>query len=271
MFELSCVAVSKKEAPYLKDWIVWHHRLGVEHFFIYDACADLATFKVLEPFVWAGLVTLIPTTFHPCQYQAYQHCYSHQAGKSDWVLTIDIDEFVNPFGLETTDLRKWLQGYNAPGIGGVALAWHCFGTSESDKYENVPVWQRITKRVDYEETQKHHTKHIKSFVRPQCVLHVNDPHWIKTKPGFFTVDPNNRPLNTSEYKSWDFPVDRIVLNHYVTKTREEWEAKFQRGSADSGPEAYNARKLEAFDAHVKACTREDKTIWSVARKIGMPI
>lgn len=269
MLNLVCVAVSKNEGRYFKDWIEWHLKLGVEHFFIYDACTELSTFKVLEPYVWKGLVSIIPTTFHPCQNQSYTHCLRRLHGVARWALVIDVDEYINTHGLEDTNLVHWLKNYEKPNIGAVGIAWACYGSNAIDKYEDIPVWKRFTERVDYEGKHSHHTRHIKSFVRPECFHFADDPHWLKTKPGCPTVDPNFRQLWTSEYKSWDFPTDKIILNHYVTKTREEWLEKCSRGSADSGPTAYNARKVEAFDAHMMACEREDNSIWSVAKKIGL--
>jgi hypothetical protein len=80
---------------------------------------------------------------------------------------------------------------------------------------------------------------------------------------------DGRQITISEHKAGYLPTDKIVWNHYVTKTREEWLSKCARGSADSGAEAHNARKVEAFDTHIAACTRTDTTIWSVATRLGL--
>lgn len=269
MFDLICCAVSKHEGLYLKDFIDWHKALGVDKFVIYDEGSDHETLKVLEPYCWREDVEYIPSTKHPAQYQSYWNCIQRYVGITEWILFLDIDEYINPHGLDDLNLKNFLKKFNHPNIGAVGMAWNCFGTSESNLYEDSPVWERITMRVDYEGKEKHHTRHIKSFIRPQCVATVNDPHFFPMKQGFYTVDPNNRVLHTSEWKSWDFPMDQINISHYVTKTKEEWVKKFERGSADSGPDAHNARKLEDFERHISACTREDKTIWKVAQKIGL--
>lgn len=267
-YELICCAVSKHEGRYLKHWIDWHHRLGIEKFVIYDEGSEHLALRELQDYCWNGLVEYVPATTHPVQYQAYANCASRYAGRAKWILYIDIDEFVNPYGLESMDLKLWLRNYEYRSIAGVAIAWHCFGSNAENIYTPHPVWERITQRVDYEGAHPH-SKHIKSFMRPEFISEFNDPHWIKTKPGFVTVDPNMRVITISEYAANDFPVDKIVLNHYSTKTKEEWLGKFARGSADSGPDAYNARKMEDFDRHMLACTRDDKTILEVAAKIGL--
>lgn len=268
MLDLIICAVSKHEGRYLKDWIEWHKALGVQKFVIYDEGSEHETLKVLQEYVWQDLVEYIPATTHPVQYQAYANCCERWAFRAKWILFIDIDEFINPYNLPSTNLVDFLNRFEFDGISGVSIAWHCFGSNEKDIYEPIPVWNRIFKRVDYEGAHKH-TKHIKSFVRPEHVREINDPHWIKLKQGKISVDPKMRMITISEYAANDFPVDEIVVNHYSTKTREEWAGKFARGSADSGPDAYNARKFEDFDRHMLACTREDKTILEVAAKIGL--
>lgn len=269
MFNLIACAVSKHEGRYLNDWLQWHKRLGVEKFVLYDEGGEHLTHQVLQKYCWDGLVDFIPAPQHPVQYQAYSNCINRYVGKSDWVLFLDIDEFICPTGLQNLDLRAWLNKFNHHNIGAVGMAWSCFGSNEKDVYEPIPVWERIVHRVDYEETAKHHTRHIKSFVRPQCVRSVFDPHLFSLKTGFITVDPKFRPLHTSEWKSWEFPMDEVFVAHYSTKTREEWALKFARGSADSGPDAHNARKMEMFEAHIKACTRVDHSMQLMAKRLGL--
>lgn len=271
MYNLIACAVSKNESRYITDWIEWHRRLGVEKFIIYDEGRDHDTLKVLQRYCWEGLVEYMPATTHPVQYQSYTNCIQRYNMKADWILFLDIDEFINPFGLENYDLRNLLSKFIHPNIGGLAFPWHCFGTSNTDQYEDRAVWKRITKRIHYEDPNCGHSKHIKSIMRPQCVNNVDDPHWFKTKPGFFTVDMAGRQITISEHFNNYLPMDKVVINHYITKTSEEWKNKVARGSADYTQESPRAKRLEQFAAHVKACTYEDKTIFKVAQKLGFDV
>ncbi|MBK7380538.1 MAG: glycosyltransferase family 92 protein [Ignavibacteriales bacterium] len=271
MYNLIACAVSKCEGKYIKDWIDWHKKLGVEKFVIYDEGSDHETLEVLQRDCWSGLVEYMPTTTHPVQYQAYTNCIQRYTGKADWILFLDIDEFINPFGLDNYDLRNLLVKFNHPNIGGVAFPWHCFGTSDSNKYEDRAVWKRITKRIHYEDPNCGHSKHIKSIMRPQCVSNIDDPHWFKTKPGFHTVDMLYRPITISEHRNNYLPMDKVVINHYITKTKEEWFNKVTRGSADYTQDSPRAKKLEQFEPHVKACTYDDRTIFTVAKKLGFDV
>lgn len=271
MYNLICCAVTKHEGKYLTDFIEWHRRLGVEKFVIYDEGSDTETHRVLQRYCWSGLVEYLPSPQHPVQYESYTNCTHRYIGKADWILYLDIDEFINPFGLEDYDLRNLLKKFNHPNIGGLAFPWHAFGTSNSDKYEDRAVWKRITKRIHYEDPNCGHSKHIKSIMRPQCIMYHDDPHWHKCKPGFFTVDMAMRPITISEHRNNYLPMDKVVINHYVTKTREEWAAKVARGSADYTQDSPRAKQLDQFDKHVKACTYDDRTIFTVAKKLGFDV
>ena len=35
-YYLAVCAIAKNEGPYFKEWIEWHHKQGVEKFYIYD-------------------------------------------------------------------------------------------------------------------------------------------------------------------------------------------------------------------------------------------
>ena len=47
-FYLTISAIMKNEGPYLKEWLEFHHMVGVEHFFLYDNNSDDKTREILE-------------------------------------------------------------------------------------------------------------------------------------------------------------------------------------------------------------------------------
>src|SRR3989338_10230517 len=109
-YSLAICSMFKNEAPWLKEWITYHHNvLKVDHFYLYnnDSTDDFAT--VLQPFIDQGLVELInwpsndlhqsftkflpPDDAHwaPSQLAAYDDCLKNRAlGKARWVAVIDI-------------------------------------------------------------------------------------------------------------------------------------------------------------------------------------
>jgi hypothetical protein len=260
-----CVAVIKDEGPYLKDWLEWHWRLGISHFYLYDACTDPKTFEVLMPWAWRDIVTLIPAIGRPIQWESYTNAFSRLQTKCDWTLVIDADEYL--VLKKHNNVQEFLSQYLNP-IGSVSVGWSCFGSSGALKEDlSVPLWQRFTHRAPYDnESPNPHTRHVKSFVRPDTVHMVGDPHIFQLKRNYICVDPKGKPIHSSEHKI--YPTDEIVLNHYVLKSYQEWERKVTRGSADIHQfNPARRRKLEDFHDANKHCTIEDRCAIKMAERI----
>lgn len=263
------LAVSSHEGKYLRDWLDYHYALGFSHVFLFDSCLDHETFKVCQPYAWNGALTFIPALGKPIQWEAYARGFSFTANHFDWVMVIDLDEYlvlkkhdsINELihDIEARDLTKK--------IGSISFPWSCFGSSGHEKFEDVPVWKRFTHRVDYEGAHGH-TRHVKSLVRPESVRFVNDPHFFHVSGDYKCVDTNFRQIHTSEFK-WDNIPDNVALiNHYVLKSAEEWGWKMHRGSADLhhlNPETH--RTMQRFLDADKSCIKEDKSIFEFIKRL----
>jgi hypothetical protein len=72
---------------------------------------------------------------------------------------------------------------------------------------------------------------IKSIIQPEKVVFPVSPHSFMYKEGFFCVN-ENRDRVSSQF----FPcnVKKIQLNHYYTRSAQEWKEKKNRGRGDSG-------------------------------------
>ncbi len=68
---LALVLIAKNEAPYLEEWINFHFKQGVSHFFIYDNDSTDNTYEILKPFVDSGAVTYRKIKGSCRQYDAY--------------------------------------------------------------------------------------------------------------------------------------------------------------------------------------------------------
>ena len=52
----------KNENPYLKDWIEYHVKVGVDHFYLYDQDGSEEAKEILRPYEENGIVTRHPWT-----------------------------------------------------------------------------------------------------------------------------------------------------------------------------------------------------------------
>ena len=88
---------------------------------------------------------------------------------------------------------------------------------------------------------------IKNVVNPRKINFFDDPHTINYFEGFYTVDEN---LNLCR-NSFPRPIfaDKIVINHYYTKSREEYAKKNRRG---------DVVKVESYKYHESAFEMHDR-------------
>jgi hypothetical protein len=85
----------RNEAPYLAEWIEYHHMLGVDHFWLFEHGSGDNWTEVLAPYVRDRLVTIdhqILSRF--AQGATLEHCLTQHQYDADWIAFIDIDEFI---------------------------------------------------------------------------------------------------------------------------------------------------------------------------------
>ncbi|KAA8537404.1 hypothetical protein F0562_026909 [Nyssa sinensis] len=82
-------------AKFLKEWVVYHSKIGVEKFILYDNDSDDDLEKVVEELVHEGhdvktLFWIWPKT----QEAGFSHCAIYAKDSCKWMIYIDVDEFV---------------------------------------------------------------------------------------------------------------------------------------------------------------------------------
>ena len=85
---LAFVAIAKGEAPYIREWIIFHRMVGVDKFYIYDNGSDDCLYEEIKDFIDEGLVEY---TYYPglCkQNKAYTDALNIKMNASIWDLLI---------------------------------------------------------------------------------------------------------------------------------------------------------------------------------------
>ncbi|KAK9834899.1 hypothetical protein WJX81_007252 [Elliptochloris bilobata] len=168
---------------------------------------------------------------HPQKYYAraqlyvYSKCLADHALQHRWMAFMDADEF---FVLKdgTPDLPALLRDYED--FGGLAVNWQLFGSSG---HLTRPLNSTVRAYTACVPVDADENRHVKTIASLQHVLRPIDPHHFSYKAGKFAVNtdslPVRGPLAAHAVNS------RLVINHYVTKSLEEFHAKTRRGSAMS--------------------------------------
>tara|TARA_R100001377_G_scaffold71190_1_gene46755 strand:- start:458 stop:1243 length:786 start_codon:yes stop_codon:yes gene_type:complete len=216
---LSVVAVMKDERKNLKEWIDFHLKVGVEHFYLYDNGSSDGSTEVLSPYIESGQVTYSYNTMDMCQMSCYFNAVTAFRDQSRWMAFIDLDEFLySPKG----DLKEQLKGFEQ--FPGIAVNEVFYGSNGHETRPADGVLLNYTKR------RKEVDKHIKSICQPALTLcSAFNPHSFIYTQGM-AVNENKQqcpgPFND------EATADIFRINHYWVKSREEYETKLTRGRAD---------------------------------------
>jgi len=227
---LSLVIIVKDEDLYLDEFIHYYRLLGVDHFYFYDN--DSATPLTQSLKKHKDYVTIHTISGKARQMDAYRHHILTYKKDSRWAGFIDLDEFIVP--KNTYKLSDFLQNYEYADA--VGINWTLFGDNNHVTKPSGLVTENYTKREFKQNI------HIKSIVNPLKAHAAANPHFIAMQDGATYVDAAHNPV-TSAFNE-NPTIDIIQINHYFTKSREEFMIKAQRGRADTGEQRDVQREYE---------------------------
>ena len=254
--DLSACVIVKNEAPYIKEWLDYHLLVGVKRFYVYDNESTDNLQEVLAPYIAQGLVIYKYYPGEARQMAAYNECIREYKDMTEWLAVIDADEFIVP--TEKNSIPEFLKEFkDCPGVG---INWISFDSNDYKKKPHGSLLENYT-RVHYDD-QFSSNHHIKSIVRPEMVELYSNPHYAKYKDGKHAVDENGNELKGCVYRDVHpeaytdvVSVNKIRINHYFSKSEEEYNAKLKRGRAltKGAKKKFSAKSL-VFDDIKYDCT-----------------
>lgn len=230
-YKLSLCAIFKNEAPFMREWILYHQLLGVEHFYLYNNFSTDDYIEVLQKFIDKGIVTLIEWPIPQGQTEAYRHWYNTYRDDSQWVSFLDLDEFVCPY--YETNLNDWLKNYVHYPV--VSVYWKMFGTSGMMKHDsNRLITEQYTVSWDKMDNIGKLFYQTKYDI---AVFSKGMMHAFSTMVRLFGHTFCIPPVN--EFKCFYNPYGihfvigkfTIQINHYWSKAYEAYQEKHKRGDA----------------------------------------
>ena len=220
----------KDEALNLAEWLEFHQLVGVEQVYLYDIGSTDSPCTVLEPYIREGFVSVIPwafplNTFAAMQRLAFAHAILNFGIHWRWMAFIDIDEFLFP--VEGNSLPATLADYES--LPAVAAYWTMYGFNGHESRPAGLTIENYTKRAPYGVQAW-----PKSIVDPSKVIGIGSVHTFDFAEGRgIAYDEQKRlirrpsdlgPSNPSDLG----PSNILRLNHYFTRSWEEFAAKIAR-------------------------------------------
>ncbi|MBR3449455.1 MAG: glycosyltransferase family 92 protein [Bacteroidales bacterium] len=235
-YAISLCAIFKNEAPFLREWIEYHHMVGVDHFYLYNNNSEDGFRDVLQPYQERGWVTLMDWPHNQDQMGAYRHFYENCRDQTQWACFLDIDEFIVP--RYHTDLHDWIRTMDRFPV--IVVYWQMFGTSgrlrhDYSRYviEQYTVsWDRLYHvgkcffNTDYDIARfDATTHHLTSVLVPVAGTS------LRRRIG--PVDPSRRFVKAARPGGSQLGSEReyrrktIQINHYWSKAWDVYEMKRQ--------------------------------------------
>jgi FkbM family methyltransferase len=200
---LSACTTFADEGLRLREWIEFHRLVGFEHFYLYDDRGTDESRSVVEPYVRAGIATVVEWPFHSGPVPAFQHCIEAFGHGSTWLAMIESDDFL--FSPECFDVREILADYER--FGGLVVNTMQYGTSG---HSNTSDWLAIenfvrragdetavflpdglrSPELDKTDLRNYHPLNtfVKSIVRPERVVAYRYVNYAIYAPGYYAVD-----------------------------------------------------------------------------------
>ncbi|MBR1420178.1 MAG: glycosyltransferase family 2 protein [Selenomonadaceae bacterium] len=229
--EVALVLIVKNESRYIKEWLEYHYRIGVDKFYIYDNDSEDRSelLKILDPWIQSGIVDLESVAGVRRQMPVYNDAIEKHRFDCRWMGFIDTDEFI--YIKTRQNLPEFLNEHfqSKYGIAGLGINWMMFGTNGKKSYEPIDVIERFTRRAP-----DNHPEHlqIKTIANPRMILYIESPHHARYLMGVGCFDENSRLI--LEHESDTISHEKIQVNHYFQKSYEEFIKKISRGRADIG-------------------------------------
>jgi hypothetical protein len=226
--EFAAAAIMKNEGPYLKEWIEYHRMAGVEKFYLYDNESADNTKEILEPYIREGVVDYVyfPGSGVSNQIRSYVDIVRRVRNSVKWLAIIDIDEFIVPVEKTIIDIVNDLQTAvwrkEHKKLFGLAIRWVQYGYGGHYKKPDGLVIENFRKNAGA-------VRYTKSIINPRAAfytvpLSAHTPVYLDFSFG---------RTETGEKHPWESPisVNTIRVNHYFTKSYEEFCKKIERNKA----------------------------------------
>jgi hypothetical protein len=141
---ISIIACARWETPYISEWLLYHRAIGFDH--VYLCCNDddpAELYREVLPFVLSGFVTFWHLPYQGQQFHIYMRSLGQWASENDWVMFLDIDEFLRiPRDGSVTDYVRSLP----PDLDCVHVNWLFFGNNGYQRRPGGSVLTTYTRR-----------------------------------------------------------------------------------------------------------------------------
>lgn len=230
----------KDEASFLLEWLAHHRAAGFTDFLVFsNDCSD-GTDAMLDRLAAMGWLTHVRNDAHPKgpQWAALKQAQQHPlVAAADWIMVLDVDEFVNIHVGDRT-IPALLEA--VPQASAITLTWRMFGNGGVVGLPDAPVTETFTRAADDPLEWPWRAVMFKTLFRntgkPRLGVH-------RPRGDFSWVDSAGRPLAGGPQRIFSAlgaaNYTLAQLNHYALGSIEGYLVKAARGRANRDASAFD--------------------------------
>jgi len=239
-YDLAIVAIAKNEGDYIKEWVEFHKAAGASKIVLYDNDSTDGMKDAIQSEIDSDFVIYRRIHGKAQQLNAYNQALEEFRKTFKMMAFIDCDEFL--FSKKGELIKELFKLFKKRRVGGVVVNCCMYGSSgykENPHIGGVVDTFLYRAKIGRNGTSLNHievgqngTYVVKSVVDPDRVVGFSwNPHSPKYKEDCYAVALDGKmvdgPFNQDITEYGD-----IRLNHYFTKSLEEWKKRRAIGLAD---------------------------------------
>ncbi|KAJ4974910.1 hypothetical protein NE237_008084 [Protea cynaroides] len=255
--EMCVCTMVRNQARFLREWVMYHARIGVNRWFIYDNNSDDDIEHVVDSLDGSGFnVTRHTWPWIKTQEAGFAHCALRARDSCEWVGFIDVDEFLHlPLQSDTNNQTVSslhdLLSQQPHWLGELRLWCYSFGPSGLKKVPEGGVTVGYTCRLGVPERHK-------SIIRPEALnpALINVVHHFHLRDGFkyMNVDRGLMVINHYKYQVWEVFKEKFYRR--VATYVADWQEDENVGSKDRAP-GLGTKAVEPDDWSNRFCEVTD--------------
>lgn len=250
--EMCICTMLRNQARFLREWVMYHAKIGVQRWFVYDNNSDDDIDNVIESLVDVNFnISRHVWPWIKTQEAGFAHCAVRARASCEWVGFIDVDEFFHlPLGLTLHDVVR-NQSKLKNNVAEVRVLCHSFGPSGLKHVPPGGVMVGYTCRLAVPERHK-------SIVKPEALNStlINVVHHFHLRDGFNYVNADRGALVINHYKYQVWEVFKEKFYRRVATYVTDWQHKKNVGSKDRAP-GLGTRAVEPPDWSSRFCEVTD--------------
>ena len=236
------VTILLDEHEMVREWLDWHIKIGIDRVVFYDNGSSHPYTNEIGDYLESGYVTIVdwPSKALTRQINAFKHFLDNFPEPEDYFFGFDVDEYLV---LEKhNSIHELIDAYSD--YAGISISWNIMNSSGHILKPSGGVVENYTQSVDPIRTNHN----FKSLGRCDRISWFPDVHRFIPKHPYELVNVYGKPVWDSNLETTK---DIAYLNHYLTRSAEDYLNKLRRGNITPG-----IRKLAGWIDYNKEYEKE---------------